>query len=126
MSNKVKATACIVIIFGLLTACATTPNTSDVDGTWNFSMSSPFGAVSATVTMITDGSSLTGDFDLGNGRSWPIEEGIANGNEISFSIDRDGSPMIYKMTATIEGDSAIGSANAMGADVPWTMTRRGQ
>lgn len=124
MHKKTSLTASLLLVLSLLTACAATPTGSEVDGTWDFTMSSPFGAVNATVTMITDGSALTGDFDLGNGRSWPIEKGMANGNEISFSVDRDGSPMIYKMTATIEGDIADGSANAMGTDVPWTMTRR--
>lgn len=124
MHKNTSLTASLLLAISLLTACAATPTASKIDGTWDFTMSSPFGAVNATVTMITDGSSLTGDFDLGNGRSWPIEEGMANGNEISFSVDRDGSPMIYKMTATIEGDTAAGSANATGTDVPWTMTRR--
>ena len=124
MRKKTSITASLLLALSLLTACAATPTASEVDGTWDFSMTSPFGEVGATVTIVTDGSSLTGDFDLGNGRSWPIEEGITNGNEISFSVDRDGSPMIYKMTATIEGDSATDSASAVGAEVPWTMTRR--
>lgn len=124
MINKVKTTASIIFILSLLTACAATETGSAVDGVWDFTMSSPFGAVNATVTMATDGNELTGVFDLGNGRTWSMDEGVANGNEISFSLDRDGSPMIYKMTATIEGDTATGSANAMGADVPWSMVRR--
>ena len=86
-------------------------------------MSGPFGAFTATVTMATDGEALTGFFDLGGGRSWPIEDGVANGSDISFSIDRDGSPLVYNMSATIEGDSAAGTASAMGTEAPWTMTR---
>lgn len=124
MIKRIKATASILFVLSLLTACAATETGSAVDGVWDFTMSSPFGAVNATVTMATDGDSLTGTFDLGNGRTWSMDEGVANGNEISFSLDRDGSPMIYKMTATIEGDTATGSANAMGADVPWSMVRQ--
>lgn len=111
-------------LLAVMTACTTSPATSPVDGTWDFTMSSPFGAVNATVRMATDGDSLTGTFDLGNGRSWPIEAGVANGGEISFRIDRDGSPMVYEMSASVEGDAAAGTASAMGAEVPWTMTRR--
>ena len=87
-------------------------------------MSSPFGALNATVIMTTDGNTLTGSVDLGGGRIWPIEDGVANGNEISFRIDRDGSPMVYNMSATVDGDSVSGSASAMGTEVPWSMTRR--
>jgi len=114
------------LVLGLLmtvSACATGPAASPVDGNWDFTMSSPFGAVNATVIMVTDGDTLTGSFNLGEGRTWAIEDGVANGNAISFRIDRDGSPMVYDMTATIEDDSIAGTASAMGTEVPWTMTR---
>tara|TARA_B110000914_G_scaffold201382_1_gene193600 strand:+ start:113 stop:379 length:267 start_codon:yes stop_codon:yes gene_type:complete len=86
-------------------------------------MSSPFGALNATVIMAAESGTLIGSFDLGDGRIWPIEDGMADGNEISFRLDRDGSPMVYDMSATVEGDSVNGSASAMGTEVPWTMTR---
>ncbi len=124
MNKRFFPSLVLLILLAALTACAQGPATSSVDGTWDFTMSSPFGAVNATVTMMTNGSSLGGTFDLGGGRTWPIEEGIANGNELSFRIDRDGSPMIYDMSATVDGDSAAGVARAMGTEVPWTMTRR--
>jgi hypothetical protein len=107
-----------------LTSCATNASLSPADGTWDFTMSSPFGALTATVMMTAEGGMLTGSFDLGGGRTWSIDEGVAEGNEISFRLDRDGSPMVYDMSATVEGDSIIGSASAMGTEVPWTMTRR--
>jgi hypothetical protein len=108
----------------LLTSCSTNASLSPADGTWDFSMSSPFGALTATVIMTAEGDTLTGSFDLGSGRTWPIDEGVADGNEISFRLDRDGSPMVYDMSATVDGDSIIGNASAMGTEVPWEMTRR--
>jgi hypothetical protein len=108
----------------LLTSCSTNASLSPADGTWDFSMSSPFGALTATVIMTAEGDTLTGSFDLGDGRTWPIDEGVADGNEISFRLDRDGSPMVYDMSATVDGDSIIGNASAMGTEVPWEMTRR--
>ena len=110
----------------LLTSCSTNASLSPADGTWDFSMSSPFGALTATVIMTAEGDTLTGSFDLGDGRTWPIDEGVADGNEISFRLDRDGSPMVYDMSATVDGDSIIGNASAMGTEVPWEMTRRSQ
>ena len=124
MNRRFFPTILLLTLLTALSSCATVPSASPVDGTWDFAMNSPFGAVNATVLMTADGDALTGSFDLGNGRSWQIEGGLINGNEISFSIDRDGSPMIYEMSATIEGDNVNGTASAMGAEVPWSMTRR--
>ena len=116
-------TALLMVLLVTLASCAAGPAASPVDGTWDFTMSSPFGAVNAKVTMATNGNTLTGEFDMGGGRTWVIEDGVANGNEVSFKIDRDGSPMVYEMSATVDGDSASGVAGAMGTEVPWTMTR---
>ena len=115
--------AILLTLLATLASCATSPAASPADGTWDFAMVSPMGSVSAKVIMTTNGDTLAGSFDLGNGRTWAIEDGVANGNVISFSIDRDGSPMIYEMSATIEGDDMTGVASAMGMEVPWTMTR---
>lgn len=123
MNKRFYPAILMLTLLTALSSCAAAPSSSPADGVWDFSMSGPFGAVTATVTMATDGEALTGSFDLGGGRSWSIDDGVANGNEISFSIDRDGSPLIYNMSATIEGDSAAGTAGAMGTEVSWTMTR---
>jgi hypothetical protein len=97
---------------------------SAVDGVWNFAMNSPMGSVSAVVTMKAEGEKLTGEFDLGNGRKWTIDNGVVSGNDVSFSITRDGSSFTYEMKATIVGDSAEGVAMAMGSEAPWSMTRQ--
>ena len=95
-----------------------------VDGTWNFTMSSPFGSVDATVTLVTDGDQLRGDFDMGEGRKLVIENGTVNGNTIAFRITREGlMTMTYEMNAALEGDSINGTAAAMGTTAPWSMSR---
>lgn len=123
MPKQALSTLCVLVLTTSLIACAAGSAASGVDGTWDFTMSSPFGAVNATVTMMADGNNLSGSFDMGNGRIWPIEDGVVDGNAVSFRIDRDGSPMVYDMSATIEGDTANGTAEAMGTQVPWSMTR---
>ena len=117
------------LLFSLLTlsSCATVTSStasSTADGIWDFTMSSPFGAVNAVVTLDTSGDTLNGTFDLGNGRLWAIEEGVASTSEITFRIDRDGSPMVYDMSGTVNGRTIVGVARAMGAEAPWSMTRR--
>ncbi|MBT8146381.1 MAG: hypothetical protein KJN90_05965 [Gammaproteobacteria bacterium] len=97
---------------------------SPIDGTWNFTMSSPFGAVDAKVTMMTEGDKLSGEFDLGGGRKLTIEEGTVDGDNIAFSITREGAmTMTYEMSASVDGDSITGTALAMGSAAPWTMSR---
>jgi hypothetical protein len=117
------------LLFSLLTlsSCATVTSStasSTADGIWDFTMSSPFGAVNAVVTLDTSGDTLSGTFDLGNGRLWAIEEGVASTSEVTFRIDRDRSPMVYDMSGTVNGRTIVGVARAMGAEAPWSMTRR--
>tara|TARA_R110002072_G_scaffold1559_8_gene12965 strand:+ start:3690 stop:4055 length:366 start_codon:yes stop_codon:yes gene_type:complete len=93
------------------------------DGLWNFVMTGPAGEVTAVVDIYSDGSVIIGQFDLGDGRIWPISNGTLNGNTISFSLARGDSGVTYQMTATIEGDKATGKATAMGTTAEWAMTR---
>ena len=117
----------LLFLLSTLSACATSTSSTaspTADGIWDFTMSSPFGAVNAVVTLDTSGDALVGTFDLGNGRLWAIEEGVASTNEITFRIDRDGSPMVYEMSGTVNGATIAGIARAMGAEAPWSMTRK--
>ena len=117
----------LLFSFLALSACSIgtpSPAPPTADGTWDFTMSSPFGAVNAVVTLNTLGDFLSGTFDLGNGRLWAIEEGVASTNEITFRIDRDGSPMVYDMSGTVSDATITGIARAMGAEAPWSMTRK--
>jgi len=98
-----------------------------LDGQWDFAMSSPMGTVEAVVTLKADGTTLTGEFDLGGGRVWSIDDGAIDGDRITFQIDRDrpsGGAMTYGMSGTLKGDTITGSASAMGTTVDWTMTRK--
>ena len=98
-----------------------------IDGTWNFAMSSPMGTVEAVVTLKADGTTLTGQFDLGGGRVWTIDAGAIDGDRITFQIERDrpsGGGMTYDMAGTLKGDTIAGAASAMGTTVDWTMSRK--
>ena len=117
----------LLFSFLALSACsigAPSPAPPAADGTWDFTMSSPFGAINAVVTLNTLGDFLSGTFDLGNGRFWPIEDGVVSSNEIAFKVDRDGSPMVYDMSGTVSDATITGIARAMGTEAPWSMTRK--
>jgi len=86
-------------------------------------MNNPMGSVDAKVIMATEGSTLTGEFDLGGGRKWPIEEGKIEGNIISFNINRDGAAMTYVMNGRVAEGLINGTASAMGTIVEWSMSK---
>jgi hypothetical protein len=96
---------------------------SPADGIWNFAMSSQMGSVDAIVTIETDGAMLTGVFDVGNGRTWEMEEGRVDGANISFKINRDGAMMTYVMNGNVDGNMINGTASALGSVVDWSMRR---
>lgn len=95
---------------------------SGIDGKWVFEMNSQMGSVTSQVELKAEGSTLTGQFDMGGGRTWPVENGTIEGNQISFTINRDGR-MTYEMKGKLEGDKIVGAAGAMGTTVDWVMTR---
>ena len=123
--NKVLAKFFLPFAIAALSACSSTNEVgSPVDGDWLFTMSSPFGELNAEVTMQAAGDNLQGAFDLGGGRVWAMENGAVSGSMISFSLDRDGSPMVYEMSGTVSSTTVEGSAKAMGTEVPWRMAKK--
>ncbi|MDO8907550.1 MAG: hypothetical protein Q7W55_03505 [Pseudohongiella sp.] len=109
----------------LFTLPSTLSAQDSADGLWDFVMSGPAGEVTAVVDLVVDGSTVIGQFDLGDGRVWPISNGTVNGDTISFDLVRGDSGVTYQMSATIQGDQASGKATAMGTTAEWTMTRAG-
>lgn len=118
-----KARIFVFFITVLFTLPSTLFAQDSADGVWDFVMTGPAGDVTAVVDLYADGASLIGQFELGDGRVWPISNGQANGNTISFDLERGDSGVIYEMTATIDGDQATGTAVAMGTTREWSMTR---
>ena len=110
----------ITILFVLPTTLSAQDS---ADGLWNFVMSGPAGDVTAEVDLFVDGANVIGQFELADGRVWPISNGTVNGNTISFELARGDSGVTYQMSATIQGDQATGTATAMDTTRQWTMTR---
>jgi hypothetical protein len=110
--------AIVVAVSALVPASAQ----SGLDGKWAFEMSSPMGSVTAQVELKAEGDKLTGQFDLGGGRTWPVENGTIEGDSISFTINRDGK-MTYEMKGKLASDKIAGVAGAMGTTVEWGMAR---
>lgn len=110
--------ATVLIASALVSASAQ----SGLDGKWAFEMNSPMGSVTAQVELKAEGNKLTGQFDMGAGRIWPVENGTIEGDAFAFTINRDGR-MTYDMKGKLAGDKIAGAAGAMGTTVEWVMTR---
>jgi imidazolonepropionase-like amidohydrolase len=99
----------------------------DVTGTWEMTVTTEMGDISATVTLVQTGSEVTGTFRSEMGTS-DITDGTISGSDIEFSVtlpimDR---PRELVFIGTVEEDTMEGSLDlgAMGT-AEWKATRPG-
>ena len=94
------------------------------DGTWNTTMNTPMGAQNGTMTLSTDGGTLTGTLVSPQGES-ELADGTVDGDTLTWKADIT-SPMAMTLefTATVDGDSMSGNVK-LGAfgDATFTGTR---
>ena len=79
------------------------------DGTWNTTMNTPMGAQNGTMTLSTDGGTLTGTLKSPQGEI-ELTDGTADGDTLTWKADIT-SPMAMTLefTATVDGDSMSGN-----------------
>ena len=94
------------------------------DGTWNTTMNTPMGAQNGTMTLSTDGGTLTGTLVSPTGEI-ELTDGTVDGDTLTWKADIT-SPMAMTLefTATVDGDSMSGNVK-LGAfgDATFTGTR---
>ncbi len=87
---------------------------SSADGTWKTTMNTPMGAQEGTLTLATDGSTLTGKLDGAQG-SVEIKDGVADGDSLSWKADiTNPMPLTLEFTATVAGDEISGNVKLGG------------
>ncbi len=87
---------------------------SSADGTWKTTMNTPMGAQEGTLTLATDGSTLTGKLDGAQG-SVEIKDGVADGDSLSWKADiTNPMPITLEFTATVAGDEISGNVKLGG------------
>ena len=94
------------------------------DGSWNCTINSPMGAQQATMTLVTDGSSLSGKMEGAQGTQ-EFDDGTADGNNLTWKIEMTSPmPMTLEVSAAVDGDT-IGGNVILGAfgDATFTGTR---
>ena len=94
------------------------------DGTWNTTMNTPMGAQNGTMTLSTDGATLTGKLVSPQGEI-DLEEGTVDGNSLTWKASIT-SPMAMTLefSATVDGDEIKGDVK-LGAfgNADFTCTR---
>jgi len=94
------------------------------DGTWNTTINTPMGAQQGTLTLTTDGASLSGVMAGAQGEM-ALTDGAVDGDTLTWKADMTSPmPMTLEFTATVTGDEISGSVK-LGAfgDATFTGTR---
>ena len=82
---------------------------SNVDGVWNTVTNTPMGAQNATVTLATDGNTLTGNM-AGPQGTIDVEDGVVDGDSLTWKANiTSPMPMTLEFSATVDGDEISGS-----------------
>ncbi len=79
------------------------------DGSWNCTINSPMGAQEATITLATDGGSLSGTM-AGDQGTQEFSGGTVDGNNLEWEVQMTSPmPMTLEISATVDGDSISGN-----------------
>jgi hypothetical protein len=83
---------------------------ANVTGTWAITIQGPEGPAEATATLTQDGSTFTGTIEVDQAEGATIENGMIEGNTISFQlvVDVQGMQFPLDVQGEVEGDSIEG------------------
>jgi hypothetical protein len=95
-----------------------------VDGNWNLTLNTPMGERSATLSLKSSGSALTGT-QAAEGDSAEIFDGSVNGDDVAWKVSiTNPMPLTLTFTGTVDGNSMSGSADTgMFGSFPFEGTR---
>jgi len=81
---------------------------SSADGQWETTMNTPMGQQKATITLATDGDTLTGTME-GQQGTLELKDGAVDGDTVSWKADiTNPMPITLEFSATVDGDSLSG------------------
>ena len=80
------------------------------DGTWNIMMNTPMGAQAGTLSLVTNGGTLTGTMGSPMG-TIDLEDGTVDGDNLSWKAKlTQPMPITLECTAIVNGDAIDGEA----------------
>lgn len=78
------------------------------DGSWNCTINSPMGAQQATMTLSTEGGSLSGKMEGAQGTQ-EFSGGTVNGDSLAWTVEMTSPmPMTLEIAADVDGDNISG------------------
>lgn len=83
------------------------------DGEWKLSMTTPMGTQTPTLTLASNGGTLTGTMEGAQG-TVEIEDGKVDGDNVSWVITAAQMAMKINFSGTISGDAISGTAEIGG------------
>lgn len=82
---------------------------SSADGVWNTTMNTPMGAQKGTLTLATDGGSLTGTLAGAQG-TLELQDGTVDGDAVAWKANiTQPMAMTLEFSATVSGDEISGN-----------------
>jgi hypothetical protein len=86
-----------------------------VDGIWKITVDTPMGTQQGTLTLKTDGATLTGSQQSSTGGTMPVLNGKVDGNKLTWQSEMT-QPFAVKLAfeVTVNGDSMTGEVKAGG------------
>ncbi len=99
-----------------------TADVSAVVGTWSYTLETPGGELSGTITIEGDQSGLEGTFTGPQGNEQELQPVSFDGTTLSFTVDSPQSGFV-PVSVTMEGETFEGSASTSGGSFPITGKR---
>lgn len=111
----------IALTLTVLVGC--TASVPPAVGVWDVEMTTPLGALEATLTVNADGSGMMASEALGEA---PISGITFDGNAMNFEaeVDAQGQTLVLVFNGTIEGDAVNGAFGSDFGDFAVTGTRQ--
>jgi len=82
---------------------------SNIDGTWNTTINTPMGQQNPTLTLQTDGGSVTGKMSGPQG-DLDLKDGSVDGDSVSFKADlTQPMPITLEFDLSVDGDNISGN-----------------
>ena len=101
-----------------------TADVSAVVGTWSYTLETPGGEFSGTITIEGDQSDLEGTFTGPQGDEQEIQSVSFDGTTLSFTVDSPQGGSV-SVSVTVEGETFEGTASTSGGSFPITGERTG-
>src|SRR5277367_3931010 len=114
-----KLLTVLLVLFGMIAYAAA----ADISGNWKGTADFGNGAIERSFTFKVDGKKLTGETSSEMMGKSAIEEGVIDGNEVSFAITGklQGNEMKLHYKGTVHGNEMTLSSDANGQTIEWKL-----